>query len=367
MSKFSTQHPFIDSLFKRVIRIVVTWNVVVVCITGTLILLGIFGAIAALFAQNTSTGYVYQPVHGYGTNQLVSIKISGVIVGSNDTGGSLGDAFGAAPTYGYEVKEQLMFEADNDTASGIILEIDSPGGTIYGAHAIADGVAYYKEKTHKPVYAHIQGVGASGAYWAAASADKIFVDYGSEVGSIGVIMGPFEYYDKPVASDGGVFGAGGVVTQNGIESVTITAGTSKDIGNPYRKLTDKEIQSLQKMVNNEYDEFVKYISERRKISESEIRDTIGAMGYDPKTAVELKLVDKIGSRETAYQALAEAAKVGEDFYVTRLEREPSAIESLFSAVSLSPKKQVSSQNSVCTLSQSVLAYHGDVAALCKKS
>lgn len=361
---FLQKHPFIDSLIKRVIRIIVTWNVVVACLIGTLFIFGIVGAVVGIAAasETTDSDVTYRTIHGDGSNQLVSIKVSGIIMGSNDSAGGFADAFSVA-AYGYDIKEQLINEADLDTASGIILEIDSPGGTIYGSRAIADGVAYYKSKTKKPVYAHIQGMGASGAYWAAASADKIYVDYGSDVGSIGVIMGPFEYYDKPIATDGGILG-GGVVTQNGVESMNITAGTSKDVGNPYRRLTAQELQSLQKMVNNEYDEFVGYVSKHRGISQADIREKIGAMGYDSKSALELKLVDKIGSRENAYYALAEKAGVKDDFHVVRTEPVPSPIESFLSAAWQAPQKEAKT-SSACSLAQSVMVYRGDVAALCK--
>lgn len=364
---FSQNHPFIDSLIKRIVRIVVTWNVVVACLIGTLFIFGIIGAVIGVAASSevVESDVTYRTVHGDGSNQIVSIKVSGIIMGSDDSAGGFADAFSMA-AYGYDIKDQLISEADANTASGIILEIDSPGGTIYGSRAIADGVAYYKSKTNKPVYAHIQGMGASGAYWAAASADKIYVDYGSDVGSIGVIMGPFEYYDKPIATNGGILG-GGVVTQNGVESMNITAGTSKDVGNPYRRLTAQELQALQKMVNNEYDEFVKFVSKQRGISDDDIRNKIGAMGYDSKSALELKLVDKIGSRENAYHALAEKAGVQDDFHVVRIEPMPSPIESFLSAAWQAPQKEAKAQStSACSLSQSVMVYRGDLAALCKK-
>jgi len=171
---------------------------------------------------------------------------------------------------------------------------------------IADGVEYYRSQTHKPIYAHISGTGASGAYWAAASTDKILVDYGSDVGSIGVIMGPFQYYNTVLSEDSGLLGSG-VVTQNGIESVTITAGKSKDVGNPYRKLTSDEIAALQKQVNNEYDDFVSYVSKRRGIDEATIRNQIGAMAYDQRTALAYHLSDATMNRQDAYDTLAKAA------------------------------------------------------------
>lgn len=350
-------------LLKRALSIIVTWNVLVACAVTTVILLGVIGAAFALGQSDTTKDYSY--IYGKGTNEFLSVKISGVIVGSNDSKDSFSGLLGDhSQTYGYDVKDQLYAAADDDLIQGVILEIDSPGGTIYGAHAIADGVKYYRDKTHKPVYAHIEGTGASGAYWAAASADKIFADYGSATGSIGVIMGPFEYYDKVLGTDGGLLG-GGVVTQNGIQSIYLTAGTGKDIGNPYRKLTDAEIAALQKTVNNEYDGFVSFVSSRRNIPEPTIRGQIGAMIYDPKSAQELTLIDTIGSRQDAYDALANVAKHKDDYTIIRKQSSPGFVGSLIGAMAGKPEAKASSVN-LCQLTQSSLAYHGDISSWCSK-
>lgn len=348
-------------LIKRVITIIVTWNVVVICLLASgFVLLAFVGAMAATSGAEQPGGYA--PIYGNGARQLVSIRIDGVITGTDAGGPSIFSQV-SGQTAGYAVKDQLYAAADDELIEGIILEINSPGGTIYGAHAIADGVAYYKAKTKNPVYAHISGIGASGAYWAAASADKVIVDYGSDVGSIGVIMGPFQYYDKVLAEDSGLLG-GGVVTQNGIENVTLTAGKYKDLGNPYRRMAAEEIALLQKMVNSEYDTFVQYVAKQRKIAEPDIRDRIGAMIYDGKTARELKLVDAIGSRQDAYDQLATAANIKDDYYVGQEQYLPGFVESLLGSISRRQEPRAQSVD-LCGLSSTKLAYHGDVTSWCK--
>lgn len=309
-------------------------------------------------------GRTYEYIHGEGANEYLSIPVKGIILGSNDTNDAFSFFAEAGYTYGYDIKAQLYAAASDDTIQGVILEIDSPGGTIYGSKAIADGVQHYRQQTKKPVYAHVEGSGASGAYWAAVSADKIFADQGSALGSIGVIMGPFEYYDKVLATDGGLLG-GGVLTQNGVESSYITAGKSKDVGNPYRRLTAEELASLQKTINNEYDSFVTYVSERRAIDETIIRGSIGAMVYDPKTAKELKLSDETGSRQDAYDALAKAGNSGSDYTIKREQIVPGFIDSLIGAVTRQPRREV--KVDTCALTRVSLAYHGDVSAWCSKS
>jgi len=346
------RHPFIAAMLKLSIK---TWVLVLsLAIALTVVSFILVGALG--FADK------YYHVAGDETsmNKILSIKVSGVIVGDSDEG--FAEGFGVVP--GYAIKQQLYKAADDDAIQGVVLEINSPGGTIYGAHAIADGVAHYREKAKRPVYAHVQGVGASGAYWAAISADKVITDYGSDVGSIGVIMGPFKYYDKVLSEDGKV------LTQNGIESYNITAGKSKDAGDPYRKLTPDEIATLQRSVNNEYDEFVKYVHERRKIPEDVIRDKLGALTYDAKTAKEEKMIDDTMGREETYKALAEASRIGDDYEVVR----PIVLDEtaryqgggwLGTVLHRGPKPASMAQASRCDLDRVTLAFNGDLSTLCR--
>jgi protease-4 len=361
MGAFLNRHPFTKSLIKVAAYIWVGYHACIIAALGPLIF---FAILSFAFAGDTAdTATVNREVvYGDGFQELLSLKITGPIFGESDESPF---AF-AGETYGYDIKQQLMEAASDDYIKGIILEINSPGGTIYGANAIADGVKYYKEKTKKPVYAYIQGMGASGAYWAAAATDKIYADYGSDIGSIGVIMGPFKYYDKPVSEAGGLFD-GGVVTQNGIENVVLSAGKSKDLGSPYRRMTADEIASLQKQINNEYDNFVKYVSARRAIPEATLRTQIGGMSYDNKTAKDLRLIDETASRETSYEALADAAGIKDDFQVTRTYVKGGFWQTLLSAFSGKPAKQAAATpSSPCLYSATHLAYAGNVAELCSR-
>lgn len=360
MNNQSSPKPYWLGLIQKVVTFITLYNIAFLCLLGTVILVSIIGWIISLANPPYSTEL--QHAYGDGQNQLMSISVDGMIVGSEVSSGDFFASLDQSMTSGYEIKDKLMAAANDEYTHGVILEINSPGGTIYGARAIADGVKYYKEKTNRPVYAYIQGMGLSGAYWGAISADKVFADYGSDIGSVGVIMGPFEYYDKVLGADGGLLN-GGIITQNGIETTTITAGKSKDLGNPNRRLTSEEIASLQKSANNEYDQFVSYVAGRRQLDESVIRNQIGAMSYDSKTAKELKLVDEIGSRDAAYAALAKKAGVGDDFYVVREVPLLGPIEQLFSAKSKEDKgPQVSA--SLCG-SRKVMAYSGNMTSLCK--
>ena len=328
----------------------------------------ILGAVAGALVSDTAPEQApteYQTISGDDSASVTvaSIPIEGVILGEPNAG-DVYQLFGQSGlVYGYDVKNELQKLADDDSVDGVILEIHLPGGTIFGAQAIVDGVAAYRAQTGKPVYAYVGSIAASGGYWVAASADSIIADHGVSVGSIGVISGPFKYYDSVVSENGGAF-LGGVVTEKGITTSYITAGTSKDVGNPYRQMTEDEVSTMQRSVNNAYDNFVQYVSGRRQISVDEIKSHIGAMIYDEQQGMELHLVDQIGNKDEAYQQLADQINPGADFKVERLVAPHSLLERvLLSAESLSG--QTAPSVSGCPLASSVLAFQGDVASLCR--
>lgn len=305
----------------------------------------VYGFFAALFdssekeAETTQTSpdaeYEYLVVDGDSNaeNSFLTIPVSGVIL--TEAAGDLGffNFLGeGGVTYGYDVYKQIERAAEDDSIAGIILEINSPGGTIGGARAIADGVEDYREYTGKPVVAHIVDTGASGGYWAAISADRVIADYGSTVGSIGVIMGPFVQYNNVVA-EGGILG--GVETEGGIEYRYFSAGRYKDTGNPYRDMTPEEERHWQTSLENEYEQFVNYVSTRRSIAPDTIRNQITALPYETERALQLNMIDGIGNKMYAQDVLADLAGLELGDY-NMIEEQPffGFFESLFGVQSL---------------------------------
>ncbi|HOU75720.1 MAG TPA: S49 family peptidase [Candidatus Dojkabacteria bacterium] len=294
------------------------WCLVVSILLVFIIICGMCSFFSIWFLSAVSKGSAlnYETVYGdeNSKNKILSIKIDGTILNEAPDAASfwVDDTY----IYGYSIRDVIINASDDSSIKGIILEISSPGGTITGTKTIADAIEYYKDKTGNPVVAYGQGTVASGGYWLACSADYFVLDYGSNVGNIGVIFGPFAYYDVVLAEDGGILG-GGVITQNGIEYNYITAGQYKDIGSPYRVMSETEVQSLQKGVDNEYNEFVKQVSEGRGIEELEIKSNIKALIYDNLEAERLNLIDESGNKYVAYQKIAEMASLGDDFQIIR--------------------------------------------------
>ncbi len=340
---------------------------------GIIVLVAISAAASATSSSKSEDKAFAEEKTVYGKEDakktFLAVDINGVIMGDQLDAGGWSALLTDGVTFGYKVKEQLMEAAKNKDIDGVILVINSPGGTIFGSEAIADGVKYYKQNTDKPVITYVSGMAASGGYWSAVAGDVIVADHGTAIGSIGVIYGPFKYYDRVVSEDGGAF-VGGVVTQGGVQTTYITAGRSKDIGNPYRQLTKEEIDKLQANVNDSYNEFVTHVSNHRGIAEEVIKNNLGAMIYGEKQALENKMIDMIGSKEEAYRILADRAGVrDENFRVIRQGSAADFWETVFGAISRQQTPTaaaVATQKvQICGLSANVLAYHGDVATLCE--
>ena len=122
------------------------------------------------------------------SGNLRAIRISGTIMTDAADGALL-----SSGTYGYEVADQLD-SLKTDQVDGVVLLVNTPGGTITGSKAIADAITRYRERTGKPVLVHVEGSSTSGGVYSTATANEIIADHGSMIGSIGVILGPLPRY-----------------------------------------------------------------------------------------------------------------------------------------------------------------------------
>lgn len=297
-------------------------------------------------------------------NDILSISINGPIYSQSEVEQDpLYSLFGVGLTNGDQIKNDLYDAAKNENIKAVILDINSPGGMINASNAITEGVKHFQEKTKKPVYAYISGLGASGSYWVAASADRIVADTGSLTGSIGVILGSLPYYNEPIS-------LGDVTTRQPIKVTTMSAGKYKDVGNPFREITPEEKQMLQAGLDYEYNIFVEYISSRRGIEPATLRNVIGAGIYANGQAKEYKLIDSTATREATYLDLAKKAGLEENNYrVIQQEQEAGFLGSLFGAWTniANPQAKDNFNQSICSAFMAKpLVFHGNSLELCQK-
>ncbi len=173
---------------------------------------------------------------------------------------------------------------DNKRTKGIILRINSPGGSPVQAGMINDEIKRQR-KLHPtiPIYAVVEDICASGGYYIAVAADKIYVDKASIVGSIGVLM------------DG--FGFTGVMDKVGVERRLLTAGENKAILDPFSPVNPKHKEFAQKMLDQIHEQFIAVVREGRGSRLKETPEIFSGLFWSGETSIELGLADGYGSTE----------------------------------------------------------------------
>lgn len=307
-------------------------------------------------------------------NKLLVLDLAGLILGTPPF--PVQDSYFYSMydvTFGYQLRDQIIAAAEDETIDGILIHTRTPGGTIFGSQAIHDGIAQYREETGKPVAVWVEGISASGGVYSTAGASAIYAAPGSAVGSIGVIGGSQVFYNKPTAFQSGLF-ASGVVTEEGIEVSYMHAGRGKDAGNPFRRMTEEETQIRQAGLDRSYAEFVAHVARGRGLEPSRIVETLGAHIYGNDQAARHGLIDATLGREEAYAALAELAGIeGDDYSVVR--RSPPK-QSLLEGMMAEDKVdnalfgQLSArivQEKCQAANQISLVFHGNVNQICDPS
>ena len=186
--------------------------------------------------------------------------------------------------------EEYLIDLEKQKILGLIISINSPGGSVSASHQIYNLINDFKQKNSIPIYFHSTDILASGGYWVALSGDKIFASYGTLIGSIGVKGPDWLYYNSPTSLSSGLLGSS-VESPNGLKLFSNTAGISKDIFNPFREPLDKEMIELQEMVTDIYNDFINLVSSNRKIEKTIIKNEIGAMIFNTKKAKQHFLID----------------------------------------------------------------------------
>jgi len=223
-----------------------------------------------------------QVISGKGKNKILLLDISGVIQEEETS------LFSGEPDLVARVKEQLTKAARDETIKGVLLRINSPGGTVTASDLIHHEVMEFKKKTGKKVFAVIMGVGASGGYYIAVSADKIVAHPTTVTGSIGVIMLNVSLQ--------------GLLEKIGIENETIKSGDKKDMGSPLKKMTEEERALFQGVIRALYDEFVNVVAQgRQNLTEEKIRTLADGRIYSSQQALATGLVDQIGYLQDAFE------------------------------------------------------------------
>jgi len=194
------------------------------------------------------------------------------------------------------VVSSLQAAFENKRTKGLILRINSPGGSPVQSGIINDEIKRLR-KLHPevPVYAVVEDVCASGGYYIAAAADKIYVDKASIIGSIGVLM------------DG--FGFTGAMEKLGVERRLLTAGENKAILDPFSPPNEKHQEFAQAMLDEVHQQFIDIVREGRGDRLKETSETFSGLFWSGETSIKMGLADELGSSEYVAREVIKQEKI----------------------------------------------------------
>ena len=224
-----------------------------------------------------------------GKPSVAWIKVRGVIATDNSS-----SPF-SRPQGAGAIAKKIRDAGEDKDVKAIVLDINSPGGTVAAVQNIYSEILKAK-KNGKKVVALFRDVAASGGFYIAMAADKIVAEPGTITGSVGVIM--------QTSNVEGLF------QKIGVKMVPITSGKYKDIGSMYRPMTDAEKALLQDMVDDTYTQFFAAVKAGRpEVSEANLTEYTDGRVFTGQRAYNLGFVDKLGGEDEALQLAGELAGI----------------------------------------------------------
>ena len=293
-----------------------------------LLLLTIGAIVLVVLLALGSTSGAAQPtrweedyISGSGSNKIAVLPVSGTI-SEDESSNPISTQTSSTPGV---LLSQLEQASRDNKVKAVILEVDSPGGSVVASDEMHGDILDFKHKTGKPVIVSMQDTAASGAYYISTAADKIVANRSTFTGSIGVIM---ELLNFSKAAN-----------KYGVTQVDITSGKFKDMGSPWKKISPQDRKVFQNLVNNSYDQFVSVVSKGRSMPQSKVRKIADGRVYSGLQAKKLGLVDQLGNLDTAVSDARSMAKI-KKATVVRYTQPPGLLSSLTARLAPQPPEAV---------------------------
>ena len=235
------------------------------------------------------------------------IDITGIIIAEKNTGFLFEDV-----TSSEEINKLIRKANRNDRVKAMIFKINSPGGSAVASEEIANEI----KKTNKTTAAWIREVGTSGAYWIASSADHIVANRMSITGSIGVIAS--------------YLGFSGFLEEYNVTYERLVSGNLKDIGSPFKDLTEEERALFESSLSSIHAYFVEDVAKNRDLKKEDVEKIATGLFYIGAEAKQLGLVDELGSREEVINYVER--QIGEEADIVRYKKEKGFFSALSQAM-----------------------------------
>lgn len=199
------------------------------------------------------------------------------------------------------IRNQIEKIKSNSGIKGVLLLIDSPGGSMSASVEISDMIAELKQKM--PVVAYVKGIMASGSYYGGMYADKIYANRGALIGSIGVIFSGVDIK--------------GLMDKIGIKEQGIAAGEYKEMGTFTRQWNPKEKEYMQNLIQEEYHMFISDVALARGLDVKNYHQYAEGKVFSAKNALKLGLIDVIGTQDEAIDMLKNLAQVSDPVWLKK--------------------------------------------------
>ncbi len=205
------------------------------------------------------------------------------------------------------IKKLRILENETDV-KGIVLRINSPGGAVAPSQEIYSELKRIQEK--KKIFTSISSVAASGGYYIAVGSNKIYANPGSVTGSIGVILQSYNIEE--------------LMQKIGIKSQVVKSGVKKDIGSPYRTMTQEEKKLLRSVIGDTHEQFVKAIASSRKLDRKRVATLADGRIFTGNQALKAELIDGLASFREVVELLKKDLGLKEriDLFYPELPKEP---------------------------------------------
>ena len=295
-------------------------------------------------SENKKFNYLKGDINS--NNKIAIIRLNGPIFNQSPiTNFNLFNNFGIIYV---NAIEKILKDLESENVKAIIVSINSPGGSVSASYNLFSLFNNFKKNNDVRIYFHTNELLASGGYWVALSADKIFANYGALIGSIGVRGPDWIYYDDPILISNGIIGKT-IQTQKKIKIYKNIAGKSKDIFDSFREPTNEELNSLQKIVNSIYSDFVLNVSKKRKIENDVVINDIGALIYDSKNAKEIFLIDEVINFNDSIKKIIEELEISDFQVIEQKNKKLSFIDQFTQINFIQNNKTYTNDNKICKL------------------
>jgi protease-4 len=262
----------------------------------------IIGLMAVIVTGKTDIITEKVLVHGPRAKKIAVIRVQGII-----------DSAMAR-----DIIEQIEYAQNDHRVKAIIINVDSPGGTVSGSDQIHNAIVKYRNDYEKPVVGFMQNLAASGGYYISVATDEIVAEPTTITGSVGVIMGYLVLQDL-------------LEGKLGIEPVVVKSGRRKDWPSSFRKPTEEELLYYrEKVIDPAFNRFKQIVADGRKeLSMEDVTRLADGSIFPAEEALEEKMVDELGYFNDAVTKAKELANLY-DAQVVEYRR-PFSFASIFGA------------------------------------